>query len=178
MTIEIWKDIIGFEGQYQVSNLGNVKSLARTILYSDGHKQHVRERILKASLNKYGYLHLNLYTADKKQIKKLVNRLVAEAFIPNPNNLPQVNHKDENKTNNNVENLEWCDGLYNLSYGKATNKPKPVLQYTLDGELIAEHESINAAAIAVDGNVGGIHHCCTGKYKVAYGYVFKFKEVA
>ena len=106
--IEGWKDIEGYEGLYQVSNLGRVKSL--------GNDKNKKEKIRKVRKNNFGYLHLTLH---KNRIAKdyLIHRLVATAWIPNPNNLPEINHKDECKTNNTVENLEWCDATYNNNYG-------------------------------------------------------------
>lgn len=111
---EEWRDVPGYEGLYQVSNLGNVRSVGRCI--TDTHctrrfsgrrlKQFVNRGYKVVTLSKQGVL---------KQIK--VHRLVAEAFIPNPESYPEVNHKDENKANNLVGNLEWCDGKYNSNYG-------------------------------------------------------------
>ena len=106
---EEWRDIKGYEGKYQVSNLGRVKSLKDS-------KENYREKILSNSTDKRGYSNVNLYKNGKRNYFK-VHRLVAEAFIPNPNNYPQVNHKDENKTNNCVSNLEWCTHEYNINYG-------------------------------------------------------------
>ena len=96
---EIWKDVKGFEGKYKVSNLGNIYSIKKDI-------------IISPTYNHKGYLRVSLY--NKKQYILTIHRLVAKAFIPNPKNLPQVNHKDGNKTNNCVENLEWCDNSYNI----------------------------------------------------------------
>ncbi len=116
---EIWRDIAGYEGLYQVSNLGRVKSLERTTKrfngfkvceYKDGNK------ILKQSKNYKGYLFVGLCKNGKEK-KYKVHRLVAEAFIDNPNNLPQVNHKNENKECNISNNLEWCTNKYNCNYG-------------------------------------------------------------
>lgn len=117
MKNEIWKDINGFVGLYQVSNLGRVKSLNRIVVRSDGRKQEVKERILKAGFNG-NYYHVRLLK-DGVTKTALVHRLVAEAFLPNVSNLPFVNHKDENKTNNIVDNLEWCDMKYNKRYSNA-----------------------------------------------------------
>lgn len=117
--MEVWKDIQGYEGLYQVSNLGRVRSLERITKrfngfkiceYKDGNK------ILKLSKNNKGYLTIGL-CKDGKEKKCKVHRLVAQAFIPNLYGLPQINHKDENKENNIVSNLEWCNNKYNSSYG-------------------------------------------------------------
>ena len=111
-TVEVWKDIEGYEGIYQISNTGQVKSLARKCSgrYSN------REIIKKPFVEKDGYFTVGLYKDGKYRYCR-VHRLVAIAFIPNPNNYPEVNHIDENKQNNNVENLEWCTTRYNLTYG-------------------------------------------------------------
>ena len=117
---EIWKDIDGFGGCYQVSNLGRVKSLDRNV---KGNKSNYIRigKILSPKTHRNGYLCVVLC---KDRIGKMyyIHRLVAQAFIPNPDRLPQVNHKDENKTNNNVENLEWCSAEYNTNYGTANDR--------------------------------------------------------
>ena len=107
---EIWKDIQGYEGLYRVSNLGRVKSF---------HK--AKEHILSPGKDKDGYFQVQLYKNGINKMRK-VHRLVAQAFISNPNNLPQINHKDENKQNNNVDNLEWCTNEYNHNYGTAVKR--------------------------------------------------------
>lgn len=114
---EIWKDIPGYEGLYQVSNLGRVKSFDRYVEYDNGRGIHYHKgRFIKPSISPGGYRIIGLYKEKVRRSAK-VSRLVAEAFIPNPDNLPIVNHKDENKTNDTVENLEWCDIKYNTNYG-------------------------------------------------------------
>lgn len=116
MNNEIWKDIIGFEGLYQVSNLGRVRSLDRTT----SHNCFIKGKILKTRIHK-DYVVIQL-SEHNKCTSKQVHRLVAETFLENPNNLPQVNHKDENPLNNVVENLEWCDAKYNNNYGNHIQK--------------------------------------------------------
>ena len=104
--MEEWKNVIGYEGLYEVSNKGNVRNVRRNTL-------------LKLSKNYYGYIQVWLYKNGIRTGFK-VHRLVAQAFIPNPDNLPQINHKDEDKLNNCVENLEWCSNEYNVNYGHRT----------------------------------------------------------
>ena len=119
MTEEIWRPIVGYEGLYEVSSYGRVRSLDR---YDN--KNHFRKGLIMKqndSGNGRGYMSVILCLNGK--IKKyLVHRLVAQAFIPNPDNLPEVNHKDENPGNNNVTNLEWCDHSYNINYGTRKDK--------------------------------------------------------
>lgn len=112
---ERWKDVVGYEGLYQVSNLGRVKSKDRIIKYSDGRTVHRRSFIKRPTYSNGGYPRIGLQV-NGKLVMKFVHRLVAEAFIPNPNNYPIVNHKDEDKNNFVASNLEWCDYSYNTSY--------------------------------------------------------------
>lgn len=114
---EIWRDIEGYEGLYQVSNLGRVKSLDRI----DRLGRRKPGVILSYILHNYGYLLVNLYKEGKRKLF-LVHRLVAHTFIPNPEGLPEINHKDEDKTNNLVDNLEYCDRKYNINYGTHTER--------------------------------------------------------
>ena len=112
MNFEEWKDIPGYEGLYQVSNTGKIKGLPRVTVQN----QILQERILIPGVINNGYLQITLHKNGEHK-NFLVHRLVANAFIPNPKNLPEVNHKDEDKTNCNSDNLEWCTRKYNLNYG-------------------------------------------------------------
>lgn len=174
---EIWKDIRGFEGLYQISNLGNVKSVTRIISRSTTDLP-IQERILKPCV-RHGYKHIIL-SKNGKFTTGHIHRLVAEAFIPNPNNLPCVNHKDENPSNNCVNNLEWCTRAYNNSYNHlreraATSKRKPILQFDLNGNFIREWSHAREAAETLGLNKRAIYGACTGRLKTSGGFVWKRK---
>lgn len=162
---EIWKDIVGYEGMYQVSNRGRVRSLDRNIQTGIGHCVR-RGQILKPRASGKGYLQVAL----AHQTQRLVHRLVAEAFVPNPYILPFINHKDENKKNNCAENLEWCTMSYNNSYnGRAqriADKKKKAVRCIETGQVFS---SIKEAEKTV-GVVGSITPCLRGKTKTAAGY--------
>ena len=113
---EIWKDIEGYEGCYQVSNLGRVRSVDRTITRKDGVTVNVKGRVLSTPPNQDGYPHVNLHKDGQGNSQK-VHRLVAKAFIPNPQKNKEINHIDENKANNDIENLEWCTRKHNMNHG-------------------------------------------------------------
>jgi len=182
---EIWKDIKGYEGLYQVSNMGRVKSLERTVTRKNGRKLPVKERILQPTKNFNGYLLVNLYDTSSKLKRISIHRLVCEAFHENPKNKPCVNHIDENKTNNTVCNLEWCTYEENLKHGtrptriaKANikNKSKPVGQYTTDGKLIKVWQSVSEVQRQLGFTKQSISQAARGKQKTAYGYVWKYIE--
>ena len=178
---EQWLGIIGFEGLYQVSNLGRVKSLEKSYVTGRGWIRHQEEKLLKPRKTKFGYLQITLCKNGK--IKHLtVHRLVALHFLPNPNNLPMVNHKDENKENNIASNLEWCDAKYNTNYGTARERLAkalsiPILQIEKEtNKIIKEWFSI----MQVERELG-IHHssiiqCCKGERKTAGGFKWKYKK--
>lgn len=156
------------------------------------------KRFLKPSINSNGYLSVELFN-EKGSKRLLIHRLVAEAFIPNPDNLPQVNHKDEDRQNNHVNNLEWCTAKYNMNYGEGAktrhskidySKPvykenainngkkvsRPVLQFTKDGEFVARYESGKEASRKTGANHAHILECCAGKrYKTVNGFVWKYE---
>ena len=163
---EYWKDKKDYEGHYQVSNFGKVKSI-----------KFGKEKILKLNKDKDGYLQVTLCKNNIKKVYK-VHRLVAEAFIDNPDNLPCVNHKDENKLNNNVNNLEWCDRLYNVRYGtgierRSKKRSKTVLQYDLNGNLIKEWISVNDAG-RNGYSQGNVAACCRGERKTHKGFRWSY----
>lgn len=189
--MEIWKTIEGYEGKYLISNYGNVKSLI------DNNKK-AREKILKPRIGNTGYLYINLWKKSKSKSKK-IHRLVAEAFISNPNNLPQVNHIDGNKINNNVKNLEWCDASYNIKHAidnNLTNKnllfksgkdnimygkhgenninSKKVMQYDLNNNFIKEWVNIKEAQKSL--KLYHISDVCKGKRKQCGGYKWQYGD--
>lgn len=171
VSMEIWKDIEGYEGLYQISNFGRIKFL---------YNYRGRNNILVPRI-KRGYYQIGL----RKNVKRkwfAVHRLVAKAFIDNPNNYPVINHIDEDKLNNNVDNLEWCTYKYNNSYGNRikkvvqTNKlRKEIAQYTLDGELVKEFFSIAEASRQTGFSMTNISNCVNGIFKQANGYIWKLK---
>lgn len=160
--IEEWRDIKGYEGLYQVSNKGNIKSVERNIIGKNQHSEHIRhlrEKILKPFMGDKHHLKVRL---RKNEIDNdlFVHRLVSEAFIPNPNNYDVVHHIDNNPENNSVENLEWMNG----SIHTATHNSKQVYQYTLDGELVGIYPSASEAARDTGFKQSNISRCCNGGY--------------
>lgn len=153
--MEVWKDIELLK-PYQVSNKGRIKNT----------KTGTIRKLVKAG---GGYLTTVMY-----QKRYYVHRLVAEAFIENPKKLPQVNHKNENKKDNSVDNLEWCDNLYNSQYSTA----KSVLQYDLEDNLIREWNCINEAGKKLKIDPSSITKCCKGKIKYSGGFKWKYKKEA
>ena len=176
---EIWKDIKNFEGLYQVSNLGRVKCLEHKCpgRYK-GKYRTVKEHMMTCVENKTnGYLYVSLSNLDRGRTFT-VHRLVANAFIPNPENKPVLNHKDENKHNNCVDNLEWCNAKYNINYsdrgikfGKTVGCK--VIQYSLKGEEIETFYSIGEAARITGLHKTNIYDAVSGKQKTCGGYIWK-----
>lgn len=166
---EEWQDIAGYEGLYQVSNLGRVKSL--------NYGRTGKEKILSPG-NNWGYQMVSLYkNGIRKQFK--IHRLVAETFIPNPDNFSQINHRDENRKNNRVNNLEWCSVQYNLTYNnrhiKATRKLAKKIGCFKDGKLIKVYDAVRDVKKAGfhDGNVCS---ALKGRRKSAGGYHWQYLD--
>ena len=185
---EIWKDIKNYEGLYQVSNLGQI----RRIKFINNITEKDKITIISQGFQNSGYLKVCLYKNDKMK-NKLVHRLVAETFIPNPNNLPFVNHKDGNKQNNKVDNLEWCTQSENMKhaykngltkayakgkYGKDSLKAIKINMLDKNtGEIIKQFGSIIDGAKYIGQNKScHIVSCCKGRLKTAYGYKWEYAD--
>ena len=184
MDKEEWRDIAGYEGLYQVSNMGRVKSLERTVTRKNGRKLSVKEWILKPETIHNGYLRVALEDSGKRK-RFLIHRLVCEAFLENPKNKPEVNHINEDKSDNRACNLEWVTkeeninhGTRNARVGKAVSKAlsKPVGQYTRDGKLIKVWQSTKEVERQLGFANGNISKVARGELKTAYGYVWKYVE--
>lgn len=184
-----WRDVVGYEGLYSVSNTGEIFS-------------HITNRVLKHNIMSTGYHTVELFKRNGEKSKRvLVHRLVAAAFLPNSFNYPQVNHLDENKGNNCADNLEWCTAKYNMNYGKmgkirhtlidytAENRKeiarkngkatsRPVEQFTIDGVFMASYPSLAEASRITGANKSHIGECCKGKiYKTVGGFIWKYGKV-
>lgn len=173
---EIWKDIPGYEELYQISNLGRVRSYKLGYKFCDRlvykHKGYIRTALCKNNRCIHFYVH----------------RLVAQVFLPNPDNLPEVNHKDGNKTNNCVDNLEWCTRQENMNHARKTGlwpftehmrialiHPKEISQYAMSGKFLRSYESVKDAHLQTGINAGNICLCCKGKRNSAGGYIWEYK---
>lgn len=161
---EVWKDVVGYEGIYQVSNKGNVYSVERI----STNNRMFGGQTLKPRHQKNGYLNVVLYKNGVRKTKS-IHRIIAEAFIPNPNCLPQVNHIDEVKVNNNVENLEWCTSKYNNNHGTRIERvvetqSKKVMAVNAETGEALTFNSINEAG-RKGYNSGNVSLACRGIYK-------------
>lgn len=191
--VEIWKDVVGYEGLYEVSNFGRVRSRV-----NNHEVLRTEPKMLKLVKNNNGYIRISLCKEGKK-VSKAVHRMVAEAFLENPSNLPQVNHKDEDRTNNFIffdengtvvpekSNLEWCDAKHNINWGTRTEKnamarlnhpkmSKKVYQFDLEGNLVKTWPSTYEVERQTGWAEQNISACCLGKYKTAHGFVWRYSE--
>lgn len=178
-NIEIWKPVVGYEGLYEVSNLGNVRSL--------NYNHTNKPKLLKQDLCNNNNLRVTLYNRTKKRF--LVHRVVAEAFIPNPYKKPEIDHINTIRTDNRVENLRWVTHTENMNnpitHTKSINSKlyytynmKAVIQTSKDGTFIQEYKCTREAERATNIDHTSINKCCKGIYKTAGGYIWKYKEVA
>ena len=181
---ENWRDIEGYEGRYQVSDIGNVKSL--------NYKNRGYAKVLSPKISNRGRMWVQLKCGGKIK-NALIHRLVASAFIPNENNEPLVNHKDENPLNNRADNLEWCSASYNTKYSidrhperkrRVSNRirPKgvpykhkdPIVQFSKDGKEINRFPNIAYVCAMNDWKTSSVLQCCNGERRTAYGYIWRF----
>lgn len=178
-----WRDVKGYEGRYKVSELGVIISIPHTTT-TNGIIKFWKFSKLKPMKNINGYYCVKL--SDCHRIKRqLIHRIVAEAFVSNPNKYPCVNHKDENKSNNCAKNLEWCTVRYNNNYGSKNERAaiknkngkmsKPVIQLDKEGHIIKEYPSIQEAKRQGFDN-SYISKCCSGKAHLHKGYIWKYKK--
>ena len=164
---EVWRDVTGYEGLYKVSNKGNVFSVVR----KDSMGRECGGRTLKQLRDKVGYLRVTLYKNDARK-HKFIHRLVLEAFVPNPNNYPEVNHRDEDKANNCVENLEWCTSKYNNNHGTRieksarTNSKKIRAVNVETGEVLTFNSGVEAIN---KGYSRAVYEACNGIYRDSNG---------
>ena len=174
---EVWKDIQGYEGYYQVSNIGRVRSCDREAVFKNGRHRFYKGQFIRPTKTNSGYWQIRMKVNGHTK-HEYAHRLVAKAFVPNPDKLPEVNHKDENRLNNRADNLEWVDHVTNLNYGNrakkfAISRGKEVGQFTKDGKLLRTYYSTREAGRHGYNQVS-VSRCATGKAKTHKGYTWKY----
>jgi len=178
-TEEQWKKTEGYGGIYEVSTYGRGRTIDRVTVDCNGMKRKIKKRILGLAINALGYPVMGMYVNGHGG-GKTVHRLVAKAFIPNPNNLPCINHVDGDKTNNHVSNLEWCDHSYNMKHAcdtglvKSPGSVKRRVRQLLNGQVVGTFESVSEAARSISINRSCVSRCCTGSYPSAGGYQWEY----
>lgn len=189
MIEEIWKDIPGYEGMYQASTLGRIRSVDRIVMKRHPSGRMVEGRfkgkVLKLTPTPYGYLCCNVCREGEKPHREQAHRLVAMTFVDGYFEGADVNHIDENKQNNRVENLEWCTRKQNINHGTHNERAtawmeetkRPVLKLSLSGEVLERFGSVREAARAVNANHDHIAGCCEGRYghKTCKGYRWRYE---
>ncbi len=190
LGFEFWQDIPGYEGLYQASTCGRIKSLPN----KNRKNQFIDGRILSIWHNKLGYGSVSLTKTSGHNLTQRVHRLIAKTFIPNPNKYPVINHKDEHPENNNVGNIEWCTISYNRLYGEGYKKcidnrtgktaRKKIIQLSQDGEILNYFDSVTDAGTYIKNMFGvkaknakvNIGRCCLNKYgyKTSYGFKWEY----
>lgn len=188
MEEEIWKDVVGYEGYYQASNLGKIKSLSRVVNSCMGNPSTRKETILKSQIINSGY-KVSTFCLDYNKRNFFVHRVVAECFVSNPQDLPEVNHINGIKTDNRAENLEWCSRsenkkhAYRIGLRTAPNvvfidgvvcAKKKTRQYDISGNFIMEHDSATEAARFIGIDRFDIYNCVNSSKKTAGGFLWRY----
>ena len=177
---EEWRPVVGYEGSYEVSNMGRIKSLPKKRkTYGGTREMHYPEKILACVVKKNGYVEMSLQKNDKQMNEKM-HRMVAEAFIPNPFCKPHVNHIDCDKLNNRVENLEWCTRKENARHAVENGryyfprKNKKVMKIDKNGNLLKIYESVKSACADICANENNVMSAINGNQPTAAGYIWKY----
>ena len=181
---EEWRDVVGYDNKFMVSNMGRVKMLERKVLANKSIKT-IKEHILKQHVSTKGYLYVHLWSDNKKE-RQYVHKIVLSSFFRCKNANEECNHKNEIRTDNSLENLEWLSHKENINYGDRTKKhsasmmnhkslSKPIVQLSLDGILIEEYPSLREAGRRLGVSYTHIGECCRGKINSAFGYKFQYK---
>lgn len=188
MSDDEWHDIPMFYGYYQINKSGSIKSLPRSVRCGNGRFRKTTEKILNPTIDKDGYRNVGMNKPNFRGTYR-VHRLLAQIFIPNTENKPQVNHKDGNRLNNSLSNLEWATSSENVTHGfrclgrihpllgktgSLCHLSKKVNQYDLDGNFIKQWDSATDAANFYGACKSGISSCCNAVNETSIGFVWKY----